>query len=272
MDLYQVSDYRRFLQHLIYEREQKWGLVKEVAKAVQCHSSYVSQVCQQKAHFSPEQAFLVAEFFKLSTDETDFLIELLNYNRAAAPKARQFFKARLEKRRKERLDLTKRFKETTALSNDEIEIYYDSWVPQALHMLCMIEKKEWTSAALAKALGISERRVQTHLEELLQIGVLVLDRNQYKVQRPNVHAPKGSRAAQRLHQNWRAKTLGQLDSASDGDNFHYSAVMTMTSSDARKIHEQIRSHLESVRETVLPSPSESVYVHLIDFYPLPEKP
>ncbi|MBY0372069.1 hypothetical protein K2X33_15405, partial [bacterium] len=66
------------------------GFFQEMAKELNVHSSLVSQIVRGSKDPTPEQTCSIAEWLKLTSDETEYLLMLVMRERAGNPALRKF--------------------------------------------------------------------------------------------------------------------------------------------------------------------------------------
>ena len=163
--------------------------------------------------------------------------------------------------------LEKRWKLSADLRSQDELMYYRSWGPQAIHMLCQIPGYN-TAVKIAATLKLDESEVETALSQMESMGLLTSRNGNYRCVRESIHLPKESPSVARFHSNWRIKAISQLNEFEPIPCTHYSAVVALSAKSAEKIRRIILKHLEESRRLIENSESEEVWVHIIDFFPL----
>src|SRR3712207_4380184 len=74
----------------------KRGRLTQAAAYMSCQRSYLSRVLGGELHLTPEHAFKLAAFLQLSADQRDYLIALLEVERAGSPEYRNHWKAKAD--------------------------------------------------------------------------------------------------------------------------------------------------------------------------------
>ena len=89
-NLYDYTCYRDLLKKIIELRktEERPIAMKDLAKAIRVQPPYVSKVFKQKAHFSPDQLYLIKAFLDIPQDLFKYLELLLSFETSSL-KARQ---------------------------------------------------------------------------------------------------------------------------------------------------------------------------------------
>ena len=138
-----VFDFKAYKSYLLYETERKpaqRGLKYLLAKALGCQSAYLSQVLKGSAELSPEQGLRACEFFRLGQDEQDYLMLLLQKDRAGTQDLKTYFQKQINDLLKKRMNLVKRLGKESHLSETDKNTYYSSWIYSAIHLAVTINK------------------------------------------------------------------------------------------------------------------------------------
>ena len=92
--VFRSTHYREFFEHccaLPGGKGKKHGIVQELAEALNCHPTFVSQVLKGKSELSVEQALSFAQHFSLDEEETHFFVLLVEKSRAGNSTTRSYF-------------------------------------------------------------------------------------------------------------------------------------------------------------------------------------
>lgn len=243
------------------------GMAKKLADHMKCHPTFVSQVVKGKANFNNDQAMAFCQFFELDGPETEFFLNLVNLDRSATPAARKHYVELLDRQRKERRDLGKRLGLKSNLTAEQQTWYYESWVPQAVHILCQVPGKNHVDD-LARALGLSKPKLVEVVKKLAQIGIVEIADNRVHSVVDTIHLSKESPLRGKFLTNWRQKVIQDINEFERDKGIHYSAVVSLSEEDASKLQEIMLDHLKVIRDKVVDSESRTVFVHNLDFYPI----
>jgi len=96
-------------------------------------SADVSQVLNDRYHFSLEQAEAATQFLGLSQDESRCFILLVEIQRAGTPSLKQYFLKQLAELRELHLMIKERIGVSSALTEHHQTIYYSFWHYAAVH-------------------------------------------------------------------------------------------------------------------------------------------
>lgn len=241
--------------------------VSKLALHLKVHPTFIAKVLGEKADFSCEQAVSFCNYANFSAGDTEYFVDLLLRDRAGDPGTRAHFEERLCRQRELSENLKRRLDSSRDLTIEEQLEYYESWLPQAVHLLCQSTGRH-TPASIALRLGIQPQQVENLTAKLIHMGLLVRRDGAFFSEVDFIHTGKDSPLVGRLHVNWRLKIISDLLIGKGSDGVHFSAVAAMSVATALQIRELLISSLESAKRSIATSPSETLQVLAIDFYGL----
>jgi len=267
MHVYEAPDYRSWVRHCLEHGTQARprSTKKSLADHLRVHATFVSHVVADKADFSSEQAVRFCDFYGLDPAATDFFVDLLGRDRAGDQATRELFDTRLDRQRRAWLTLQNRLKEEDRLSGDDQRRYFESCVLQLVHLCCMLPGRN-TLAAVTKALGLPEARVESALRTLVGMGLLAEAKGVYETRFKRIHLDKTSPTFKTCHGNWRVKIAADVSMHQDPTGVHYTSAMTISRDAAEKLRQTVLEHIEKARATSVDSAPEEIYVLALDFY------
>jgi plasmid maintenance system antidote protein VapI len=71
------------------------GQLSRAAEALNCQRSYLSRVISESLQLTPDHAFKLARFWRLTSDEREYFQTMVDYERAGDPEYRAHLKQRL---------------------------------------------------------------------------------------------------------------------------------------------------------------------------------
>jgi plasmid maintenance system antidote protein VapI len=266
MQIWGFQNYREYLVGRLGPDGSRSGSRKELAAAIQVHTTHISQVLKSKAELSLEQAEATNSFFGHTEEEGEYFILLLLKDRAGVPKLRKRFEAKIQKMRDERLNIGKRLNVDAAISEKDREKFYSSAVYGATHVLSSLPQYGNTES-LAEALRLPRARVAEIVEFLLRIGVLKNEDNRLSPGPRHVHLNNDSEMILKHHSNWRLHCLSNLQFI-DKEDLHYSAALSISRAGAFQVKDAILETLKKTVTIVGSAKVETAYVLNFDFYKL----
>ncbi len=260
--IFDFTHYKSFLR----AQSKLRGRKRALAEAMSIQPTYLSHVLHGAAHLSLEQVEALNRFMHHTDDESHYLLLLLQKDRAGTKTLENYFQKQMEELFLKRLDLTKRLGAQNTLSEEDRSIYYSSWVFAALHMAVTIPHLR-TREKIMSYFNISASRFQRAIEFLIRTGIVQEKGREYHPGINQMRIGKDAHQIIKHHTNWRNQAIESFDRETTQD-FHYSAVITLSEKDAMKIKDLLLSSLDQNLEIVKNSPEEKVYVYCMDFFDL----
>lgn len=266
--VYEYRDYKKLFLDLIDNSEGGGrGVRKQLAEAINCQVSHITNVLGGAGHFAQEQAHEAGKFFGLNSDEIEFLLHLVQFNRAGTMGLRTFYERLLEEKQKKHSALKSRLRMPDAVKSEQEARYYSSWHFAAIHVLLSILQFQ-SREAVAKRLELPLSRVDEVLGFLVEMGLVAKSGQKYQITRAQLHLDKASPLISKHHTNWRLRTLLALDQKMDEQKTHYSSVVTLSMKDYQRVREILATALADALKVITQSPEEEVAVICLDFFRL----
>ena len=265
--IYEYRDYKKHLTDLI-ETDPNGGRGKRkaLAEAIGCQVSHITNVLSGGGHFSQEQAEAAARFFGLNKGEIEFLLILVQYNRAGTSTLRKFYEGLLDEKTEKYSALKNRLKMPDSLKLEQETRYYSSWQYGAVHVLLSIKEFQ-TRDAISTKLNLSLSKTDEILSFLTDAGLCKKEGQKYLLLRPLLHLDKSSPLISKHHINWRLRGLLALD-ANTENQLHYSSVFTVSTKDFDRVREVLSNALTAAFKIITPSAEEEGAVICLDLFKL----
>lgn len=253
------------------------GVIREASDALKIHSTYLSQILNEKAHLSQEQALRFAQWAGWNAIQSEFFLLLVLRDRSGTQELFAFYQQKLEAIRIQQRQVSARIQDDTTktrtLSDAVKAEYYASWRHQAVHFMTQIPTAS-TASAIANALSLSERQViesLTRLEEWGLVQRVPAKRDQewkWECRVPFLHIGRDSPAYARSMASFRIKAADDFAQNRDPKGMFYTSVCVMDQATAVRVQEEILKVLSESRRWIEAAPSEQLQVLNIDFYRL----
>lgn len=265
--VYEYRNYKRFLLDWIEDNpDGTRGQRKALADAIGCQVSHITNVFSGHAHFSPEQAEACARHVGLNTEETDYLLHLIQFDRSGTSTLRKLYEKLLDEKQKQANSLKARLKMPESLSKQDESQYYSNWYFGAVHVLLSIPEFQ-TREALCKKLHLSIEKIDQILEFLAKSGLCEKVGSKYQITKKQVHLDRASPLIARHHTNWRLKTLQSLEQIAESD-LHYSAIVTLSDEDFQVVTGILKKSLSESLKVITNSSEKEAAIICIDLFKL----
>lgn len=259
------DDYKEYVQKRILNMEKRgWGQYKKIAEFLGIGTVDVAQIFKGKRQLTPDQAFLLNDFFQHTQNESDYFLLLVNYERANHHKFKTALKKQIEQRQKESLEIKNKIKHDTIIDEKAKSLFYSQWYYSATRVLTSIESFK-TKEAIAKRLNLSPQKVGEVVEFLLANGLLVEKNNKYNVGPQVTHLDSTSPFISKHHTNWRLQALKSLEEMRSSD-LHYSAPLTISVEAAKIIRENLMNIITDTISKVRAETPEQLYCLCLDWF------
>jgi uncharacterized protein (TIGR02147 family) len=260
------DDIRVYLQDKIAKLPQRGrGEVGKIAKHIGVHSTYMSLVLGGSRHLSQEQAFDLATYLELTEMETDYFCLLVQWDRAGTQRFKKHLKQKITKIREDSLNLSKRLKHDKKLSDQDKAVFYSSWLYSAVRLFASTNEKGVSVESIQEQFDVPRKKLVEVLDFLMSCGLLVLEKNLYRIGTQQTFLEKGSPFLSKHHANWRIKALQQSESLGD-EELMFTSPFSISEKDFLLLREELAEWLKKFSGIVRDSPAEEVACLNIDFF------
>jgi len=269
--LFSSKDYKHFLRNRLATDEAFPITQAAMAKAAGCKASYLSQCLNGKVHLLPEQLHAIGVFLKMTEDEIEYLLLLLQYERSGSAAHRNFVRRRISELKEDRERISYRLQREnrpSSTKSSDLTLYYNDWYMTAVHILCTLPNIR-TAEDVALKLGLTRSEAQRAVKVLQQLELIFEKDGKLIATSHHIHVGDQDPMISRHHANWRMRAALRTQPAPNSD-LHYSAVYSLSRRDALAIREELAQTLLKVREKVKPSPEECVVAFGVDWFRLDE--
>jgi uncharacterized protein (TIGR02147 family) len=263
--VFEFVDYKAYLR--LAEQLSKLqvrGFRSKLAKHLACNNSFVSQVMNKSANFSPEQAILVTEFLDLKEEEIKYFLLLVDFARAGNRPLKLHLRSEIDEIQKRRVEIKMRSEKSITPSEEVVSLYYSHWLYSALHMLVTMPKYR-TAKAITELTGLSNETINETLLFLARSNLIAEKDGEWVPSETLIYLPKNSKFISTHHRNWRIVSAHQMN-PQKRESLHYSAISTLSQRDIEILRGKIFELIECFVSTVRNSQPEALYNFNIDFY------
>lgn len=261
-----VFDFKNYQSYLLHHFQLKRGNQSRLAEYLECKSSYLTQVIDQKVHISLDQALRIPDFLGMNKNEKMAFSLLVQKEKLIDPSGKKFIEDQIEKLKAQNNKVKERINLEEELSEEAKSQYYSSWIYGAIHILCAFS---WikTVEDIMKILGIDRPTVMECTQFLLEHQLISQKNNQFGIGKRQIHLGDDSRHVFNHHTNWRLKVIEKLGTQQK-QKLNYSSLIGISRSDADKIKEILLNAISDINKTVQSSGEEQAYIVNIDFLDL----
>lgn len=262
MNIFLETSYHQVLRQVVEERkaiDQKFNF-QAIAEATRIPKSYLSKVAHEKAHFSPDQMYLVTEFLGMTELQARYMALLLEHARSGVKARREALEKELQAIRERALDSREHLQaKPESLSDQALKDYYLDPLHQVVHICLSIPRYQTDAARLAADLGISVQDLRVTIERLEGLGVIEHANGRYKTLVKGVHLPRTSPAYKPWRNQLKLLCLERLNHKSKAGDYSFSVCFSATDKVRDKIKADFLELLKKAEVSVRDARQDGAY-------------
>lgn len=266
MDAFAYTSYKDFLKSFI-EKNASRGFISQIAQACGCDRTYISQVLNGKAHFTPDHIIQFCEHFRIPKAESEYLLLLLLRDRSALLGAKKSLEERIKEIRSDGIALSSKVatkEKTKEISEEMRTLYYSSWIYSAIHILTSIPEFQ-VPAAIAQKLQLSLSGVHEVLRSLVEMSLVKKEKGRFLHSGGDIYLRRTNPQSFSHHLSWRMRAV---ERAFEKDDIHYTVAFSVSKGDVELLRSQMIELIERQRKIVRSSGTEVACAFCIDFFKL----
>jgi uncharacterized protein (TIGR02147 family) len=269
MRIFDFDDYKTFVLARIKAMPNRGhGEFRKIAQALRTHSTRISHVFQGNVDLTLEQACGLATHLGLNDLETEYLVALVQRERAGTPALKRVFERQLEAAQAKSRELVHRVDRDRVLTEADKSTFYSNWYYTGIRIASSVPEYQNVDA-LAQYFDLPRGTVQKVIDFLLQTGLCIADeKNEGRIKMgPKVtHLEATSPLVARHHANWRMKAMQRHEKLGPSE-LAYTAPISIAEKDQDAIREMSVNFVERVLKVVKASePEEKLMCLCVDWF------
>lgn len=270
--IFDFSNYRSFLKDFLKKKgSQKHGQIAKMANAIGVQPTLMSMVLAGKRDLSNEQSLELAHYLELAPLEKEYLILLVQHERAGSFRLKSYLKEKLEKIKSDAINTENRFGHEKVLSDQEQAVFYSSWLYSAIRLFCSTDNKGKTLDEICLKFSLPRPQAYNIVSFLKSAGLIVEEKDRLKLGVSRTFLNKNSVHISRNHLNWRMRALQNLEFMQDQEMM-FTAPFSISISDFEKLRLQMAELIQNFLSLVKDSPAEEVACLNIDLFYVNPRP
>ena len=261
--IFDFSTYQSYLEAELDPKHHGRGKRAEIARVLNCQTSFVSHVLTGRAHLSLEHAINLSEHYHHSPLEQKYFLLLVQKAKSGTRQLEIFFQRQIDEIQISRQSIVERIQIIDQLGPADQSIYYSTWWHLAIHILVAFPDCN-TLEQIGLRLSLKKEVIESSLQFLVSRGLVIEKRTGFTIGKTRIHLGAQSDLAVRHHSNWRTKAIDVIE-RSDSKSLHYSGLIGVSRKDAERIRFLILKFLEETEEVIKLSSEEAPYMMNIDF-------
>lgn len=265
MDLFKYDDYKETLKLILRSKKgSSRGAFKNIAAYLGVNPTLVSQILSGPRNFSEEQIFSVCEYLGISALESQYMLVLVQIERAGTVKLKNHYVSLRNNIRKQAEQVSSRVPKTRDLSDAEKAHFYSSYLFSAIQIATSLET-EVNFDFIVQRFQLTPARAREILDFLIETD-LVREKNGRLLPGTNyTHLDKSSPFLHKHLSNWRLKAI---DAASDRteEEMFYSVNFSVSKKDFAVLKTMMVQVVQDFLNVVKPSPCEDIAQFNLDLF------
>lgn len=268
MDIFKFNDYKEFVQKWVENHPAKGrGQYGKMAEALGISSVLISQIFKGEKNLSLEHAYLLTEFVGLTPAERDYLILLVNFDRAGSHKLKEYFRRQIKHIQKQRTEnLQQVLKTDITLSETDKAIFYSNWLYSAVRLQTSIKGFQ-TLESLSSYFQISREQISDILYFLIEKNLVLKNEKGFEMGPQRTHLESSSPFIKARQISWRVKAFEKMD-RTDKSQFFYTAPMSISEQQLKNLREKITDVIKELTQDLINDEPEKLACLNIDLFSL----
>ena len=264
MTVFEYQNYKEFANAWVRSHPKEgYGMYSKIAHFLDSNSVMMTQIFKGPRDLSSEQAVKLSRFMGLSTLESDYLLLLVQRERAGTEELRKIYTRQLDNLRTQGQAIKNRIKHEQLTDQDKA-MFYANWSVIATWLGATIPTLS-SSSALSEHLRIPENQIADALRFLFDKGLLLKTKGRIDFGTNVIHVGHDSPFVSKHHTNWRVKALQEMNQKRASDLF-YTAPMTLSERLMPKLREKLMLFIQELTKEVAASPSKKLACLNIDWF------
>lgn len=269
MKIYEKSNIQDIIRAFIEEQKSLGTPItyQELATNLRIQKSYLSKVMNKSASLSKDQAYLLTNFLKLNSQESEFFFLLLDFEKASLTGLKDMLLERIKQIQYKNTQSSKYLnKEESSLDSNQMQEYYLYPETQLVHLAFAIKRYQQNPEELKLQLGLSDEVFKNITNILIQLNLIQIKDRKIELVKSNLHLSPNSPFFQQWHTQLKLKSIEWSKKLDKKDKYNFTASFTASNSDKEKIHIEYLSFLNKVEGIVSKSKSKNLYQINFDLF------
>lgn len=266
MNIFEFDDYRIYLRKHIQSLPKKGrGELSRIAELIGVNTTWISQIMSGAQNFNFEQALSLSHYLSLTELETDYLIHLVQIDRAGHHLSKKYLQKKIANIKKQSLQLSNRTTFEKSLNDAERAVFYSSWIYSATQLFCSLSEDGKSLEEIIEKFDLPRPRMIEIVNFLTKSQLIVSKNDKFVPGVQSTFLESGSPYLIKHHANWRIKAIQKSETISENELMFTSSV-SLSKKDYEKLREELVSYIKNFLEKVHKSPAENLAHLNIDWF------
>ncbi len=261
-----IFKFQNYQSYLLYFFQLKRGNQARLAEFINCRSSFLTQVIDERVDISLDQAIKIPNFLGMNKNEKMAFLLYVQKQKITEANERQFIQDQINSLKKKNDTVKVRLDDIGELDESAQSKYYSSWIYGTIHILCAFS---WIRDVndIIQYLKIERSVANEAISFLLECGLIQDKNNKFSIGKKQIHLNDESPQIFNHHINWRLKAIEKLNTK-NRQILNYSSLIGIDKKDAILIKEIFLKSISETNQVIQKSGEESAFFINIDFMEL----
>jgi uncharacterized protein (TIGR02147 family) len=258
-----IFEFKNYQSYLLYFFQLKRGNQARLAEFIDCRSSFLTQVIDERVEISLDQAVKIPNFLGLNKNEKMGFFLYVQKEKISDTAEKRFLEDQILLLKHKNNTIKERMSDVGELEEAAKAKYYSSWLYGAIHILCAFS---WIQNvdSIADYLKIDRSIANEAVAFLIECGLVQLKNNKLSIGKKQIHLNDDSPHIFNHHLNWRLKAVEKLNTKTS-QILNFSSLVGISKKDAEVIKEIFLKSISQTNLVVQQSGEEFAYLINIDF-------
>jgi len=263
-NIFDYSDYRIFLREEIAKHPR--GFQGRLAMAIGCQATYLIRALRGNAQFTEDQAYRTARFLGLKSEELEYLMDLVRWDRAGDPELKKHYGVQIESQRAARTKVKNRLRKVPEQETSlQAQVaYFSTLYPSLIHIATSCSHLQ-TVTALKDKFALDQKQLQTVLDFLVRHQLVSVNNGRYSFAGTSIHLPPESAlnlSFQRARKDAAIRSIEKKDPRA----MHVSSAFATSEKHFKTLKSRLLQLIEDFHSELEETPSEEVFVFTVDLF------
>ena len=267
-NIFEAFCYKEFIKQLIDSMPKRGrGQYKSLSEYLKTSTVAISQIFKGERDLTPEQAYLVAKYFKFDSYETTYFLHLVDYAKAGHFELKDFYKKRLRQVKAEAIKVKGRMNKFKELKDKEKAVFYSDANYSKVRLASSLEGLD-SIERISEYLNLPVENVDIIIEFLLASGLCQMKDKKLDIQAQHTLLTADSPFVKNHHVNWRINSMQKASNLNKNSEVMFTLPMSLSHDAFKELHKFSLKLIKDTYEIVNPSEDECLAYMGIDLYRL----
>lgn len=272
LKMYRTTSYVSVLKALIEEARKsdpEFSQLK-LSESTGIQKTYLSKVLNETADLNSDQLYSVADFFDLTSEDTEYVLLLLEFGRCHHTKRKKELHEKIASIQSEHRNTKAVLKSPLIeipVNQQYLDVYLDPWA-SVVHIFLTLSEYKQDYTKIQKDLDLNKEHFNRLIQSMVELKIIEI-KSDKKVQviKDHLQMPSDSPLIAYYQNLFRLTVAAHLTKLLPKSRFSYNITLSTDPKTKIYIHEAFLRFLQEIETKVRESNPEEVYQISFDLFP-----